>query len=146
MNPTTTAFTLFCDDIRPEVGGKLSVMGIYQGFMGIPGAEIVLPKFVAWNVLVFPGRWSSNDVQVQLLDGDQVLTDARVSMEPSPGLPSNGMANEDGCTFLNVPLEAAPFVARSGMALRVRVKAEGLDYQSEVLRVIDQTQLANAPM
>lgn len=41
-------FSLFCDDIRPEIGGKMSVMGIYQSDMISPPNFIfplVIPKF-----------------------------------------------------------------------------------------------------
>lgn len=136
-SPITTAFTLFCDDLRQEVGGKLSAMGIYHGFMGIHGAEAVLPKLVAWSVLTFAGPWSSDDVLLQLLDGDQVLTEAHLVMEP-PQTPPDATPAQDSHTVLNVPLEIAPFAARAGMALRVRIRAEGLDYQSDVLRIVGQ--------
>lgn len=139
---TTTAFTLFCDDLRQEAGGKLSAMGIYHGFMGIRGNEVLLPKFVAWSVLTFTGVWSSDDVQVQLLDGDQVLTEARLVMEPPPEPSSNEVTAQDGHTVLNIPLEMTPFTARAGMALQVRITANGLDYQSEVLRVVGQIEQA----
>ncbi|GAB3357973.1 MULTISPECIES: hypothetical protein [Giesbergeria] len=139
--PTTTAFTLFCDDLRQEAGGKLSAMGIYHGVMGIHGTEVLLPKLVAWNVLIFSGVWSSDDVQLQLLDGDQVLTETHFVMEPPQAELFNEVTDEDGHTMLNVPLEMIPFMARAGMALRVRITANGLDYQSEVLRIVGQPSL-----
>ena len=49
-----TAFTLFCDDLRQEAGGKLSAMGIYQGVMAIPADAVWLPKLVAWSVCKLP--------------------------------------------------------------------------------------------
>jgi hypothetical protein len=38
-------FTVFCDDIRPEVGGKTSYMGVYQGGLNVPEFPATLPKF-----------------------------------------------------------------------------------------------------
>jgi hypothetical protein len=39
-------FSLFCDDIRPEVGGKISAMGLYQEqFITQNALPIVVPKF-----------------------------------------------------------------------------------------------------
>jgi len=41
-------FSLFCDDIRAEVGGKMSVMGVYQADMVFPPVQefpITIPKF-----------------------------------------------------------------------------------------------------
>jgi hypothetical protein len=38
-------YTIFCDDIRREVGGKLTLVGIYRSEMVIPAdLPIVLPK------------------------------------------------------------------------------------------------------
>ncbi|BDC37725.1 DUF6941 family protein [Paraburkholderia terrae] len=38
---------IFADDIRQEVGGKISIMGIYQTEMHLQAFPAVLPKFCA---------------------------------------------------------------------------------------------------
>jgi hypothetical protein len=44
--PEIYGFTTFCDDIRQEVGGKFSYIGVYSGFMFVHGTcPITLPKF-----------------------------------------------------------------------------------------------------
>lgn len=50
MATPRSAFCLFCDDIRLEVGNKPSFMGVYTGEMVFPadsppGLQIVIPKF-----------------------------------------------------------------------------------------------------
>ena len=37
-------FTLLCDDIRSEMGGKTSLMGIYDHHIVVPQVPFVLPK------------------------------------------------------------------------------------------------------
>ena len=37
--------TTFCDDIRQEIGGKLSYMGVYSSDLYVGGFPITLPKF-----------------------------------------------------------------------------------------------------
>lgn len=37
-------FTLLCDDIRQEMGGKTSLMGIYDHHIVVPQVPFVLPK------------------------------------------------------------------------------------------------------
>jgi hypothetical protein len=39
------ASSIFCDDIRQEIGGKLSFMGVYYGVMYVPQFPIAFPKF-----------------------------------------------------------------------------------------------------
>ena len=38
------AYSLFCDDIRHEVNGKVSFMGTFAGALFLPGVPAVLPK------------------------------------------------------------------------------------------------------
>jgi hypothetical protein len=43
--PQVYGYTVFCDDIRQEIGGKFSYIGVYSGFMFVNGSfPITLPK------------------------------------------------------------------------------------------------------
>jgi len=124
------ATTLFCDDLRLEIGGKLSAMGIYQGIMALPADEILLPKLVAWTAIELPKAWSGGRVQVRLLDRDQLLTEAQFD---TSDLPPDGQH-----IVLNVPLTAMPFSAKVGMVLHVTISAPGLNHRSGDLRIVAQ--------
>ncbi len=53
MTSERVAFCVFCDDVRPEVGNKLSLMGLYSGDMIAPGpAPAILSKLciVLWII------------------------------------------------------------------------------------------------
>jgi hypothetical protein len=53
MASPRVAHCVFCDDIRQEIGNKISLMGIYSGEMIFPvKPPVVLPKFgiVAWVI------------------------------------------------------------------------------------------------
>ena len=50
-------FTLLCDDIRQEVGGKTSLMGLYDHHIVVPQVPFVLPK------VCFYSRFSRMDGQ-----------------------------------------------------------------------------------
>ena len=44
--PEVYGYTIFCDDVRVEVGGKLTYVGAYHGTMIVQGTfPMVLPKF-----------------------------------------------------------------------------------------------------
>lgn len=49
-----TLTALFCDDIRQEVGNKVSLMGCYQGELIVPAAPIVLPRLCVHVSLIAP--------------------------------------------------------------------------------------------
>lgn len=44
INPPKHEFTLLCDDIRQELGGKTSLMGIYDHHIVVPEVPHMLPK------------------------------------------------------------------------------------------------------
>lgn len=44
------AYIIFCDDVRDEVGSKMSLMGIYSGQLVLPKVPLTLRTF---NVVVF---------------------------------------------------------------------------------------------
>ena len=94
--PYPYGYTIFCDDIRDEVGGKTSFIGTYRGVMRIHGdLPITLPKFCIYAVFVGErGRQIDELVLSIFLPGD---TDVAPSItgqvstvdinKPLPGIP-----------------------------------------------------------
>lgn len=133
-----TAFTLFCDDVRQELGGKLSAMGIYQGFMGIGADEVLLPKLVAWTVFQMPYLWSGSQARIQLWDRDRLLSEAELSFDAPPDQPGDGEELALAHSTINIPVEMVPFKAQIGMELRIAFTAPDFSYESDIIRVIRQ--------
>lgn len=133
------AFTLFCDDVRQELGGKLSAMGIYQGFMGIFADEVLLPKLVAWTVFQMPYLWAGSQAHVQLWDRDHLLSEAQLSFDAPPDEPGDAEKVNLAHSTINIPVELVPFKAQVGMELRIVFTAPDFSYESDILRVIRQS-------
>lgn len=53
---------IFCDDVRQEIGNKLSYMGCYQGELFVPTAPFVLLK-----LCVFATVWTSKEKPLKSL-------------------------------------------------------------------------------
>jgi hypothetical protein len=47
-------YSIFCDDIRTEIGEKLSFIGVYNGVLLLPEFPFTLPKLCAHVSLVTP--------------------------------------------------------------------------------------------
>ncbi len=43
--------SVFCDDIRHEVGEKISLIGVYAADLVVPRMPITLPKLCVWSVI-----------------------------------------------------------------------------------------------
>lgn len=56
-------FSIFCDDIRNEVGGKLSFIGCYNAVMfTAPDMPFVLPKFCIHTHVLSPAEYPFSSV------------------------------------------------------------------------------------
>jgi len=57
MNADRMMTAIFCDDIRHEMGNKLSFMGCYQGELIVPAMPFVLPKLCIYaSTLTLPKK------------------------------------------------------------------------------------------
>ena len=70
-NSLELVYTLFCDDVRLEVGNKLSYMGVFQSII-VPQLPVWLPKLAVVN------HWKGNgahlsEVRILMPDRQQAL-------------------------------------------------------------------------
>src|SRR2546423_7762866 len=65
------AYTLFCDDVRLEVGNKLSYMGVFQNII-VPQVPVWLPKLAVVNHWRGAGAHLS-EVRILMPDRQQAL-------------------------------------------------------------------------
>src|SRR5262249_34042823 len=70
--PEIYGYTIFCDDIRQEVGGKISFVGVYSDTIFIHGEfPVTLPKFAFVISLIQRREILERNIQVQIfLPGD----------------------------------------------------------------------------
>lgn len=65
MNTEPYGITLFCDDIRLEVSGKITLVGCYQNEMNFSApAPAVLPALAAWINIRIPKAFEFSTVRI----------------------------------------------------------------------------------
>jgi len=77
-------YTLLCDDVRIEMGNKLSLMGIFQNIM-VEKLPVSLIKFAVLNHWMGEG---SHETEVRILSPDRtnlVVTSQSTPIELAPG-------------------------------------------------------------
>lgn len=90
------AYTLFCDDVRLEVGNKLSFMGVFQNIV-VERLPVSLFKFAVVNHWLGEGTYLS-EVRILAPDRQQAI----VVSQPTPfELAQNGFADNISF-FVNV--------------------------------------------
>jgi hypothetical protein len=121
-------YTLFCDDVRLEVGNKLSYMGVFQNIV-VPQLPVWLPKLAVVN------HWRGNgahlsEVRILMPDRQQAL----VVSQPARFEIAHGSADNISF-FVNVTFPVA------GQYL-VQTLIDSNLYDERVLTVTDQQLIA----
>jgi hypothetical protein len=146
-------FALFCDDARVEVGGKLSLMGLYQADMFFPSnmpLPNMLPKLVIVIMYYEIHGSLSEDLSFKVTYGDEnnlvaefpVLRKDIISEQAQA---PNTESREDSERIYNIrlPITLTPFkIERMG---RLRVRAHYSDGKilrlgSLILRQVSETE------
>lgn len=94
-------YTLFCDDVRLEVGNKLSLMGVFQNIM-VPQLPVSLIKFAVVSHWRGQGAYLS-EVRVLTPDRKQPV----VVSQPTPFEIAPGGFADNISFFVNVTFSAA---------------------------------------
>lgn len=116
----TFAFAQFCDDVRYEVGGKVSLVGIYGSDLIISDPlPVALPKLCVALVVSTPIDALPEKVIIKL-SGPPVGPDGAtvtLSEEPIEAPPDN----QRTIANLSVALPLSPFLVRAEGAIEVSV-------------------------
>ncbi|RDE49304.1 MAG: hypothetical protein DVS81_17350 [Candidatus Accumulibacter meliphilus] len=130
--------TVFCDDIRHEVGGKHSYIGVYSGKLFVPTFPATLSKLcVAMNVLT-PADRPFAKLTVRLLKDEDVLIEGTlddVQLSAAVDVPEDDAMTKDGILALQSVIVFSPFVLEGPCTLRVRAETEEGELRGLGLRV-----------
>ncbi len=73
--------TLFCDDIRHEMGGKLSYIGVYSGSLFVQAFPVTLAKLCLSVKIVTPADQPLRSLKLRVLKNEDVLQEIVVDEE-----------------------------------------------------------------
>jgi hypothetical protein len=114
--------TQFCDDIRQEVGNKLSFMGCYNGLIQLQRVPATLPKLCALVKVYTPLERPFTQLTVRVSRGEEVLAELKfapenLTAETQPPAGSQWQMVIGG-------LVMAPFHVEASCTLRVEAETE----------------------
>ena len=127
--------TIFCDDIREEVLGKFSLIGVYGGEISVAGLPATVPK-LGIAVRYFE-EFSESRVPVILRitapgdDGDVVVVEANLGIDvarrvsEAPSLPHSDDAAQPPLRSIMANIVVAPFVLHRTGRIRARIYIGG---------------------
>jgi hypothetical protein len=136
---TRYVHAVYCDDIRQEVGGKITLVGIYTGQCLVPSIPCALPKLCAVlnfsatradpiTAITVVASFAGNEVFTMNLDADQISQIMAPSMEQRP----------DGKNMMIMVMGAmAPFNITAAGKLSLAITANGEELFCEGLEILE---------
>ncbi|MCM2289225.1 MAG: hypothetical protein NDI67_09380 [Sulfuritalea sp.] len=133
---------VFCDDIRQEMGGKVSLMGCFQGDLLVPFLPVALPKLCVFVTVSTPVKRPLKSLKIRIMQDDAELASLDVPEGATP-VP----IVEDGVTrFLaNAAMVFSPFAISAPTAIRVLVVTEEGEIIGPRLRIKAMPEQAAVP-
>lgn len=138
-------YAVFCDDVRFELEGKTSFMGVYDSYVAVPSLPATLRNFVVYGVAIFPIDQLPTSVRFELRLDDEVIASATSEGDPSdvhsrPDDPRKGPFTRWICSNF---FPFAPFtLVREGI-LRLFAITEYCELQSLALEVVISSHTAD---
>ncbi|WP_118182103.1 DUF6941 family protein [Paraburkholderia phosphatilytica] len=137
---TRYAHTLFCDDIRMEVGGKSSLMGLYHGELLVPQNPTVLPKLCVVVTVVTGSDNPFKTLSMTIASKDRLFAEQIMPADAVEQIQNHLRSSsdpEDPITRMAIILQMAisPFVVDEAFTLKVFVTADGEKLPAGRLRV-----------
>jgi hypothetical protein len=138
--PRKSIHVLYCDDIRTEIGGKHSFMGVYNSEMVFPDFPASLPKLHAHITVTVPYEESpKHRVEIRLLHGDLVLAEAildqaTLALYPVP-LPDMESAPEERNLALTLDFILSPFQVPEPTRILLRAMVDGEELKGNALKI-----------
>ncbi len=132
--------SIFCDDLRQEVGGKLTFVGVYTGALWVPSLPTVLPKFVVAVTLIADSLPRNGELEFKILRNDEVIAsrtlDAAGLVVNSPSAGQIGTASDiETVQVVRAFFAFAPFEIDSPGILRVRATVDGEELKAGGLTI-----------
>ena len=132
MTKEAYGITVFCDDIRHEINGKMTLVGCYSSELNFSGpAPGVLPTFSALVSLRFPHgvNFETLILNVAKIEGGESseIFSAETKIAPEAFLDESGNEAEnidDKVLSIVVPIQWTPLVFSGPAFLRVRAKLD----------------------
>ena len=132
--PGRYVHTIWCDDIRQEVGNKISFMGVFAGDILLPAVPAALPRLGVHTWVVSPIDKPIESLQLQVVRDDGVIL-AEIKTE---GATHKSASRPEDATRhqMMIGVNIGPVEVPQGCKwFIVKVKADGDELEGPKLRI-----------
>lgn len=122
--PDYFGYTLFCDDIRREVGGKTTIVGKYEAYLFLEEEfPVILPRFCLYVTYIEKQSAEIPDLELMIfMPGDGEEPSIRHAIPELKKGDANPELGDDIRQVLQIPVNLAPFPIKEEGPIKVRMR------------------------
>lgn len=138
MSTEPFMWAVFCDDVRQEIGNKLSYLGIYGPNLIVPEFPTTLVKLCCVFSLRVSLRKVPKNVTFKLLRDDELLFEADVTPAESHAAANSGNADGTDAMALTIAsiAQLISFPVTQRCTLRARAIVDGKELRGGALDLV----------
>jgi hypothetical protein len=127
----------FCDDIRYEVGNKVTLVGLYDGALFLQEFPAMIPRLGINLVVDTPIDDQVRSFVLRIEKGDEIIVEATASVpsQPRPDTVVQNGHDELTRAMFSMKILLAPMTVLSPCMLRVKVTLDGVESVAGKLRI-----------
>jgi len=148
MSDQRFMWTIFCDDVRREVGNKHSFIGVYERKLIVPTMPVMLPKLCFVMSVRTPVSQPFRQLKFSLLQDDAVVAEVDADVNGlGAGPDEEAVGNDDAAAQVMTAiavLELSPLQVERACTFRARAITETGELKGGSLVVEKQTTAATA--
>lgn len=129
---------VYCDDLRSEVGNKMSAMGIYAGELIVDKLPAVLPKICVMATAVTPSADPFKKLIFKVSLNDTVLLESSDFGDSSKLGPVDSDSEEPKYTIARAIFQLNGLSVEPGQRLRISAETETEIMRASALRILEQ--------
>ncbi|AFL73530.1 hypothetical protein Thivi_1538 [Thiocystis violascens DSM 198] len=132
--------TLFCDDIRHEIGGKISYIGVYSGGLFVPAFPVTLPKLCLSVRILTPANDPLQSLTLRVLKDEEtlqevMLDEGQLAAASDAGEDATDERREERIQMTQFMLVFSPIQFDEPCILKVRAQTESEALRGMALKV-----------
>ena len=132
-----TAHSIFCDDIRQEIGGKYSLIGCYNAELILQAVlPAALPKLCCAIRLVTPIDCPFVGVVFRAFAGDKLLAESNAMSLSSKDVPKTDGGEAAKHLVLSAHMTFSPLLIEDSHVLRIEAETEDESFECGRLMIV----------
>lgn len=128
--------TLYCDDVRQEVSGKMTFVGAYQGDLNVRRVEpTILPKLCIVVNIQTPKITPFKSLLIRVLKDDSVLQEVALPQSIIDEIVDSPLSENKKYHTYGMIIELLDMPVEESCTIRVRAQSESEELASAGLRI-----------